>query len=796
VIDAFNRNMPYDQFTIEQLAGDLLPDATVDQRIATGFNRNHRINTEGGIIAEEWRVESVIDRVETTGAVWLGLTLGCARCHDHKYDPVSQRDFYRLFAFFNSVSETGTGQEKAGNHPPFIKAPRPDEDQRLRELATAVAAARQRVAALEPAFTASLAERERALLTNGDGEVGEGLAAHFALAGDLTDAKGGWTTAAWQGGKPEYKDGVAGKAAVFDGKDVIVAGTATDGPQLERDTRFSVGAWVKRSNDEAMTVLSRMDDGKANRGWDLFVHDGRLAMHLIDAWPDHALKVRTKATLRTGEWLHVFATYDGSGKAAGVRIFVDGLPVETEVEADTLSGSIAVQQPLRIGSRQNGSRWKGQLADVRLYLRTLADDEVRRIADLPVRTIAGLAKRTPAQAKQLVTYLRAQAGGALVEADRALAEAERQQREYDERVPTVMVMEDLPKPRDAFILIRGEYDRHGDKVEPGTPVAFPPLKPEWPRNRLGLARWIVDPANPLTARVTANRIWERLFGVGLVKTSENFGQQADPPSHRELLDWLASELVRQKWDLKAFHRLIVTSATYRQSSVADPRQAQNDPENRLLARGPRFRLQAEIIRDQAMAIAGLLTERLGGPSVRPYQPPGIWDELSNYGNLHNYQVSPGDDLHRRSLYTIWKRTTPPPNVSLLDMPSREYCVVRRSRTNTPLQALTLMNDVTFVEAARVLAQRMLGEGGTSAETRIAYGFRLATARPPTAAEAAVLGAALARRLARFRADDAAAKQLIAQGQAPMPAGLDPAELAAFTMTASTILNLDETITKE
>jgi hypothetical protein len=796
VIEAFNRNLPYDQFTIEQLAGDLLPEPTLEQRIATGFNRNHRINTEGGIIAEEWRVESVIDRVETTGSVWLGLTLGCARCHDHKYDPVSQRDFYRFFAFFNNVNESGTGKEKAGNQEPVIKAPRPEEARRLRDLGEAVAIARRRVAGLESSFTASLPAREGQLLASDVAEVGEGLVAHFALAGDLADSRGGWPAATWQGGKPEFKDGIAGKAAVFDGKDLIVAGAASDGPVVERESRFSVGAWIKRRDDQAMTVLARLEEGKAERGWELQVHEGRLIMRLIG--PEHAIAVTSRERLRLEEWTHVFATYDGSGTAAGMRLFIDGVAVEGGNGGGELRGPIAAKQPLRIGGRQKDGRWKGQLADVRFYQRALAPGEVRRIADLPLRAIATLApdERSATQARQLATYLRAQAGGPLGEADRILIEAERQLREYEEQVPTVMVMEELAKPRDAFVLLRGEYDKRGEKVEAGTPAAFPPLKADWPRNRLGLARWIVDPANPLTARVTANRVWERLFGVGLVKSSENFGQQADPPSDRDLLDWLASELVRRKWDLKAFHKLIVTSATYRQSSVADAERTRRDPENRLLSRGPRFRLQAEVIRDQAMFVAGLLTERQGGPSVRPYQPPGIWDELSNYGNLHNYQVSPGADLHRRSLYTIWKRTTPPPNVSLLDMPSREYCVVRRSRTNTPLQALVLMNDVTFVEAARVLAQRMLTEGGSDDAARIAFGFRLATSRPPTTAEATVFAAAYQRRLARFRADPEAAKQLIAQGQAPLPPKLDPAELAAFTMTASTMLNLDETVTKE
>jgi Protein of unknown function (DUF1553) len=359
-----------------------------------------------------------------------------------------------------------------------------------------------------------------------------------------------------------------------------------------------------------------------------------------------------------------------------------------------------------------------------------------------------------------------------------------------------MVMKERPEPRDAFILTRGEYDKPGEKVPRILPAALPPLPPGASNDRLGLARWLVSGQHPLTARVWVNRAWEKFFGTGLVKTTENFGSQADWPSHPELLDWLATEFVRLKWDMKAMQRLIVMSATYRQSARVTPALLEKDPDNRLLARGPRFRLTGEALRDQALAVSGLLVPAVGGPSVRPYMPAGVWDETSVYGNLRNYKPDTGDGLWRRSLYTIWKRTAAPPTMLLFDAPNREICTVKRSRTNTPLQALALLNDVTYVEAARRLAERMLREGGQTAESRIAWAFRRATARQPNAEELKILTAGLAARLARVGQDPEGAKQLATIGQAKADAALNPAEVAAYTMTANVILNLDEVVTRE
>jgi hypothetical protein len=419
---------------------------------------------------------------------------------------------------------------------------------------------------------------------------------------------------------------------------------------------------------------------------------------------------------------------------------------------------------------------------------------------LPAGVVAVLAtpteKRTPQQMQELLAYYRQQHPAGMTNADRELAAANKALADFEKTFPTAMVMEEMPTPRDAFVLVRGQYDKKGDKVTAALPAALPPLPKDAPNNRLGFARWVASPENPLTARVAVNRLWEQLFGAGLVRSSENFGVQGEPPTHPELLDWLATEFVRLGWDVKAIQKTIVMSATYRQSSRVSPELLAKDPENRLLARQGRFRLPAELVRDNALAASGLLTRTIGGPSVRPYMPAGVWDETNFYGNLRNYKHDVGENLYRRSLYTIWKRTAAPPTMLLFDAPGREVCSVRRGRTNTPLQALALMNEVTFVEAARVLATRAIKDGGKTPEERVVHAFRLAVARTPSETELKVLAAGIAKRLQAFKANPDTAKKLLSPGETKPDPSIEAAELAAYTVTASVILNLDETITRE
>ncbi|MBX3111210.1 MAG: DUF1549 domain-containing protein [Fimbriimonadaceae bacterium] len=782
VIDAFNKNMPYDQFTVEQLAGDLLPNATMEQRLATGFNRNHRINTEGGVIAEEWRVETVIDRVETTSATWLGLTAGCARCHDHKYDPISQKDFYRLFAYFNNVPESGTGEERPVNHPPTMPAPTKAQSARLAHLGKVVDQ-------LDAWLDAEAAKKESVAAAwrpaNLLGEVKDGLVARYRLVPGTGKAEG----------EVSYGPGRATGAVTTGAKGFVNLGQVGD---FERDQPFSFALWVDPRSGEG-APLARMDSNNGFRGWECSVVGGRPQAHIINKWPENALKVSAKETIPKNAWSHLVVTYDGSSKAAGMKMYINGRPVALNVDMDTLSATTRTTVDTRVGRRTDSEQFDGAVDDVAVFNRALTPAEAATLAStspaLPVVSVDP-SKRTPAQKREMARFYCLATDPGFAARDKQRAAAVRERDEINAAVPNVMVMAEMPKPRDCFVLERGQYDHHGEKVTAGLPSFLPPMPKGVPNNRLGLAYWIVSPDNPLTARVTVNRMWERLFGNGIVGTIEDFGTRADYPTDPELLDWLATELVRLKWDLKAMWRELVTSAAYRQSSVVSPLKREKDPDNKLVSRGPRFRLKGEVIRDQALYVSGLLVEKIGGESVRPYMPDGVWDETNVYGNLRNYKHDTGDGLYRRSLYTIWKRTAAPPNMLLFDVPSRETCRVHRARTDTPLQALTLMNDVTYVEASRVLAERMLREGGPTAASRIAYGFQLVLSRKPTAQEVAVLDKGLESRIAKYRAAPREADKILAEGDKLPDPSLDRPTLAAYAVTASTLLNLDETVTKE
>jgi mono/diheme cytochrome c family protein len=792
VIDALNRNMPFDRFTIEQLAGDLLPDPTLDQLIATGFNRNHRGNAEGGIIPEEYAVEYVADRVETTATVWMGLTIGCARCHDHKFDPITQKDYYRAFAYFNNVPEKGRAV-KFGNSPPLIKAPTPDKQAQLAKLEQRLSAAERRFTDLGPELDAAQASWEERLPHEEsiDWTITENRLAWFGLDGGRDEL----ASLSFCDGAPAFAQGRSGLAAELDGRRYLDVGDVGD---FGFDDTFSLTAWVYPTGGRGGTILSRMTDVPEADGYALSLSGGKLQVNLVKRWLDDALRVESLCTLEPDRWHHLAVTYDGSRVAEGVKIYVDGCDEPFDTLLDELNQSFKTKEPLRIGGG-NGpdGRFHGLIDDVRVYAAALSPDDVAILATTEtVSEIAARSRdcRSEGQARKLrACYLAEDAPTPIAEAWRNFVSLRKQRDHIIAGFPTTMIMQEMRPPRPSFVLIRGQYYQRGDSVTPSVPACLPPLTAAEENNRLGLARWLVSPEHPLTARVAVNRAWQMFFGTGLVKTLDDFGVQGESPSHPELLDWLATEFVRAGWDVKALHRLIVTSATYRQSSQATPVLRQRDPENRLLARGPRLRLSAEMIRDQALAASGLIVERLGGPSVKPYQPDGLWRDLAE---IKDYPQDHGPDLYRRSLYTFWKRTVAPPAMMAFDASTRETCAVRESRTNTPLQALTLMNDVTYVEAARALAQRIMTEGGASSEDRITHAFRLVTSRTPEPDELSVLLGGYRDHLARFRADPAAATALIRTGESKPDESLDPSEHAAFTIIAALILNLDEAITKE
>ena len=803
VIDAFNDNLPYDQFTIQQLAGDLLPDATRDQKVASGFNRNHMINFEGGAIAEEYQVEYVVDRVEATATAFMGLTMGCARCHTHKFDPITHKEFYQFYAFFNNVPERGL-DGRTGNAVPMLLLPTPAQQKMLDDLEAQI---KTREAALEDTIVEpAQAEWEKTIAPAAGPMETEGLTAHYELDGSFSDLSGRYQHGRTISGEPTFDDGVIGRAVSFDGDTEVSFGNVG---RFERGDRFSLAAWLRARPFLPLTGFQKLDE--EGRGYEWIFDDialvgiqkwaARLTIRLSAGAGGNAIEIKTRERLRMGDWHHVTLTYDGSGRASGLFLYVGGKLFETDIVKDALTGSIASDAPLRVGSRALGKPFIGQIDDLRLYDRTLTPEQAERLAQHYGAQVllAGLTgKRAPDEEEGLRDYFLTHAAPEpMRKAYAELKELRLEKQELENRIPSTMVMSELPKPRETFVLARGDYRNQTEKVQPGVPSMLPPLPKDAPLNRLTLAKWLVDPGHPLTARVAVNRFWQMYFGDGIVKTQEDFGVQGEAPVHPELLDWLATEFVRTGWDVRAMQRLIVTSATYRQASKVTPELLARDPENRLLARGPRFRLPAEMIRDTALAASGLLNGEIGGPSVMPYQDKDLWDEMA-FGqgfSAQSYEQSTGKDLYRRGLYTFWKRTVPPAVLAAFDAPDREKCTVRRAQTNTPLQALVLMNDTAFVEASRALAERTLLQEKQSERARIEYAFRLATSRKPTGREAGVLGQLLRSSRDDFRRTPQAALELLAVGESRRNKRLDAVEHAAWTTVASAILNLDETITK-
>ncbi|MFT5108670.1 MAG: hypothetical protein ACI9UA_004314 [Pseudoalteromonas tetraodonis] len=790
VIGAFDRNLPFDEFVTEQIAGDLLPDATLDQQIATGFNRNHNVTSEGGIIDEEYRLEYVADRVDTTSTVFMAMTLSCARCHDHKFDPLTQKEYYQFFSFFNQLPETGYHKEHVGNPKPVIPAPTEKQSAELALSEAGLKTIADEITVRESLADTALPQWESRIAAKTQSEkkpVIDGLVAHYPLDGGEASK-----TAQLAAGK-------IGKALKLDGKNQLDLGDAIE---LERDRAFSYGAWVRPAAAKPMNILSRMNSGAGSRGFDLTFENGPISVHLIHHWPANGIKVQTKNPIPSDRWTHVFATYDGSSKASGLRIYFDGIAQQLDVEKDALTDTIIADVGFKIGRRTDSIPFSGLIDEVRVYSRALGDEEVAHLASadgLADLIAIPVEKRTDDQKLQIRShYLRAE-DPEFGQLESRHAERSEKLANFKKGLPTAMVMRELDKPRDTFLLMRGAYDKPGEKVSPAVPGIFPAIEKGASANRLDLARWLTRADHPLTARVAVNRLWAQLFGTGIVTTLEDFGSQGAWPSHPDLLDWLATELVRNGWDQKKLLKTVLMSSTYRQHSGADPQMFAHDPDNALHARGPRFRLPAETIRDSALAVSGLLKNQVGGPSVRPYQPPGLWSEIIVADDSYsggNYVQDSGDDLYRRSVYTWWKRTCPPPGLNIFDAPDREFCTVQRARTNTPLQALVLLNDPTFVEAARALAARVIAEWeGDDVDGRIVRAFRMVTSRLPKPEESGILKSTLIAELQRFRADTESAKKLIAVGDSNSPEKIAPAKLAAWTIVCNLILNLDEAITQ-
>ncbi len=805
VIKSFNDNKPYDEFTIEQLAGDLLPKPTQSQRIATGFVRNNMTNDEGGADPDEYLNKYVVDRVNTVGAVWLGLTVGCTECHSHKYDPLTTKEFYQIYAFFHNVPEKGLDRIRTDNPPPRLPVPTSEQalqfveaDFRLKDAEKTLADRSNELGETQEKWELELNAKPHPNSNLQGMLVTLSFDDSLAVTSASTNPSGKIVNAE----KPEFVEGRIGKALKLDGKAFTDFGSLVN---FERTNAFSFAAWVKLDGDGA--VLSKIEKGPTYRGFDLFFSEERFQIHLLNNWPTDALKVQTKEKFPKNQWQHVLVTYDGSSKTAGLKIYVNGRARDFKIENDTLMNTISNNEPLRIGARNGESLIKGLVDDVRFYDRMLSAEDARALAfDGYLALVAkSRGNRSEDERNDLQRYYKENHAVDYLRSETALAEARKKKEEFYGKIPTTLIMEEMNPPRDTFVLVRGDFRNKGEKVTPGTPAVLPPL-PAGPTNRLALARWLVAKDNPLTARVTVNRYWSAFFGTGLVKTINDFGSQGEWPSHPELLDWLAVQFRdgdepkqssqreagsrSSAWDVKGLVRLIVTSATYRQSAVVTPEKLERDSYNRLFTRGPRVRLDAEFVRDNALAVSGLLNDQIGGPSVKPYQPPGIWD-----GTDAKYEQDKGDALYRRGMYVFWRRSAHYPSFATFDAPSREVCTFFRERTQTPLQSLVLMNDPAFVETARGLAARVTKEEPKDSDKRIVRAFRHTLGRKPESGELTILKKTYEQQLANFRQDSQAARALLKVGESPLPEKTDPAELAAMTTVANVLLNLNEAITK-
>jgi len=803
VISAFNRNVRVNEFIVWQIAGDLLPNATREQRLATAFNRLHRQTNEGGSVEEEFRVEYNADRVHTLAGAFLGLTLECARCHDHKFDPITQKDYYRFFSFFNSTDESGLYSHFTDAIPsPTVLLFKDDaQEQKHSEMRRAIAARMQELAARRSVATVDF-EKWREQMK--ELAPPAGLLGHYSFD-SITNGRApnalGTNYPAKLAESPKLVAGRFGSALQFSGENSVSIEKLGN---FKRTDPFSFSLWlnIPEERDEIVMMHHQQAGSDAGyNGYQLILENGRASFALVHFWPGNALKVRTREKLKLHEWLHVGITYDGSSRAAGVKLYLNGKATDVEIVRDQLFKDFANGQPLMLAARFRGRGFKdGVIDELKIFNRCLTSLEMESaMAPAPSPSPlngerAGVRGENASslQNADLLDYFLARIDEPSVKLAAELKKLRDEENDFINGIQEIMAMGDLPAPRPTYVLKRGEYDKHGDIVEPGTPESILPFDARLPRNRLGLAQWLIDPRNPLTSRVLVNRAWQQFFGRGLVVTAENLGVQGALPSHPELLDWLAKNFRDSGWDLKALQKLILMSAAYRQSSLASPALLARDPDNILLARGAHTRLTAEMLRDNALAVSGLLANKLGGPSVKPYQPEGLWEEKSS---SWKYEPDKGESLYRRSLYTYWKRTVPPPSMMVFDAAERNNCTCRRQSTSTPLQPLVLLNDPQFVEAARKLAERALKEAGPTADARITLAFRLLTSRNPGAKELAVLRRLYDEQLNTFRADEEGAASLLKVGESKSDPALNKTELAATTALASAILNFDEAIQK-
>lgn len=808
VIKSFNRNERFDKFAIEQIAGDLLPPTKVDQLIATGFIRCNLSTGEGGTILEEIRVNNTRDRVEAYSTAFLGLTAGCAVCHDHKFDPLTQKDFYQLSAYFNNLTERPSNDDRF-EPPPSLRIPTTQARPRYNKILAEKAAIEKQIddqrANADVLIKQWLASGKDEPQRVSDDKIQVRFRFDENKAGQVINSADG-KSYSFTGSAPVWgEQTLLWPAMRFDASTKLELPDAGD---FEKDQAFSGGGWLRvRFNPTAIgdvrsgAIMSRSDSAHGVRGWDFSYENGKLAVHLIDAWPNNGIKVETTAANASiGEWHHVFFTYDGSGKAGGVKIYLDGKPQATKAASDKPIKSIRTKVPFELGRRFDSDALKlERFQDVRLYNRELSAEEVARLPreDYVAEIVA---KPMPSwnddQRHAVVEHYIEHVDPVTKGAPAQLAAIEEQLNKTAAGGAITLIAQEAAGLPYAHLLTRGVYTARVERLRAAVPHFLPQPPASWPRDRLGLAKWTVSADNPLTARVAVNRMWQEIFGLGLVETPSDFGLMGARPTNPELLDWLAVEFRDSGWDVKHMYRLIVTSATYRQSARTTPERHERDPQNRLLSRGPRFRMDAEMLRDTALEAAGLLVEKVDGPSVKPYQPPGVWEAVRGLAtNPQNWVQDKGEGTYRRSLYTFLKRQAPTPDVETFNAPSRDVSCPRRDRTNTPLQALVLWDDPQWVEASRFIAQRAIREAGESPQVRLDFISNLLLSRPLLPQERQLFLSALEKIKAKYVADPKAAMELLSVGDSKPDATIPPAELASWTLVASEIVNSDEALNK-
>jgi len=807
VISAYNNNYPYDKFIQWQLAGDLMPNPTREMLIATAFNRIHQQNTEGGIIEEEFRTEYVVDRTNTTGVAIMGLPVGCARCHDHKYDPISQKNYYEMFAFFNNVKEAGQISFNDAMPSPTMLLPTEEKEKIIQYIKEEITSEEQRMVnaqkAAEVDFNEWLSEKSYRQLSN-EKIPAKGLLAHYdfdqvTLVNKAKPSEAGTMKRGLSpvpGDQPVLINHEGGKALALNGDEWFDLGK-TGAFRKSDPFSISIRVFIPKEFNEGVIFHKCVAERLYNyRGYHLYIRDNKLELSMAHTAPSDAITKVSKQTVPREQWLQFTFTYDGSGKASGLKLYQDGKELEMKTTMDQLAKDILLdykdQPGLQVGAWDRGYGLKdGKVDDIMVYNRTLTEFEVQVIAGQS--KWSAMTSKDPQQLSDeekshLRKYYLANVNPTLLRLQQELKSKRAALADSLKDVQEYMIMQEMPEPRQAYLLKRGNYNELGEEVFPNTPESILPFAKELPRNRYGLAQWLTHPEHPLTARVAVNRYWQNFFGTGLVKTSEDFGNQGEMPSHPELLDWLAVTFRESGWDVKKLCKLIAMSATYRQDSKVSASIRERDPENRLLSHGPSVRLSAEMIRDNALLASGLLNKKIGGKSVKPYQPDGLW-EINNT----SYKADTGDAVYRRSLYVLIKRSVPNPTLATFDATSRSYCVSRRQQTNTPLQALVTMNDPTYVEATKVIGEQIaLSDNPAHA---IIDAYRKLTGLTPSQKELDLLKQLQDSELKKFREDKSKTRGLLKAGQYQVNNNLDPALVAANAVVASVILNSDATLMK-